>query len=183
MSPEQTRAHLDVYSSHPGWLTFLHGHAPPWTASSSKAISLRKSVVQVKILPKLILHFSRLWNGHIWWTTIVTGSLDYCDSSKGCSYNSYSFIPLPSFPPSLRSSHIDFLELLEPARQDPPSVPCLSCSHNWITFACMSTWFTFISPNFCSYGTFSVKHSQTTQFKIAIWALFALSPPSIEFSP
>lgn len=72
---EQTPAHLYVYSS----------QMPPLGLPlPARHISLRKPVIQVRILPKLILHFNGLWNGLNWWTIAATGSLYHRDSSKGC---------------------------------------------------------------------------------------------------
>ena len=93
-----------------------------------------------------------------------------------------SFLSLFLSPRSLCSSHTDFLELLESAREVPTSVLRLGrLQPTSVLLSPIPTTWTPLPPNvhtvhthswnLCSPSTFSVRPPQATQFKTASWAL------------
>lgn len=105
----------------PSWLSFSQRHVPPCPASPSEKYFLWKSIIQVRILSKLILYID--------FETAPFGKqfqlLVPCvtDSLKGCSYNS---LPLPFSLITLPAILTYFLESSSP---DPHQALCMDCSH------------------------------------------------------
>lgn len=132
----------------------------------ARHICLSKSIIHVRILPKLILHFSRLWNCPLWWTIPATSYLYYHGSSEGSSYNSFPhlFTPLPLI--ILVQPHW-LPELLEPSRQDSTSDSLLGLFPlPGLLFPSISTWFTLIPSSICSLGIFSVSLLRPLNLKL-----------------